>query len=280
MNENYKMEISEPDFSLKVSEWTPLTKNILKIITDNKCNNNKENKTLNGLLCIGKKIDEVASKIEPLLVLRNEPITDIKPETESDTRFIPDSKETEDNIPTEKEKQDLSTVPEKKLKIYQYKVKQEEILATDGNMKIYKQVEEYLEKNLPDNFTREDMIDLVIKAWKKIFNQELSLGSAKTYWIKYKRYMEKQGLIKEDENYHYHKVKKDENEPEDKDDDLDDGKDHCYLPEWTNDEIDVLGDTIFRFPTIEEGIANVAEKLHKTYDEVKLKAKKRGMILR
>jgi len=259
-----KLSIIEPDFILDICKWNPTTLAFLKAFTDHKCSGNK-------------KIDPPVESDSKSLV---EPITDNKPETEPDTQFIPDPKENENKIPTKKEKQDLSAAPEKKLKIFQYKVKEEEILGTDGNMKIYRQVKEYLEKHLPDNFTRLDMINMLPIAWKKIFNEKLSLGSAKTYWAKYKRYMVNQGLIKEDESYHYHKVKEDENEPKDKDDDFDDGKDHSYLPEWTNDELNVLENKIFIPPTIEEGIADVAEKLHKTYEEVELKAKKRGMILK
>jgi len=261
-----KLSIIEPDFILDICDWNPTTLAFLKAFTDRKCNSNK-------------KIDPpVESNDKPLI----EPITDTKPETKPDTQFIPDPKETEDNIPTEKEKQDFSTPPEKKLKICQYKVKEEEILGTDGNMKIYRQVKEYLEKHLPDNFTRLDMINMLPTAWKKIFNEELSLGSAKTYWAKYKRYMVNQGLIKEDESYHYHKVKEDETVPDgkDDDDDSDGGKDHCYLPDWTNDELDFLEKNIFKFPKIDKAIEFIAKELGKTEDEVRSKAKKRGMILR
>ena len=185
--------INEPDFEITIYEWNNRTIQFLKIIADDKYNNNNK---------------------------KNKPPD---PKAKPDTQFIPDPKETKDDIPTEKEKQNFSMTPGKRIQIHQYKVKDEEILGSDGNMKIYKQVEEYLESHLPDIFTRQDMVDLVIKAWNEVFNQELSKGSATTYWIKYKRYMEKHGLIKEDESYHYHKVKEDETEPEGKDDDDDSG---------------------------------------------------------
>jgi hypothetical protein len=233
--------INEPDFEITTYEWNPRTLQILKIIADDKCNNDNKNKTL-------------------------------------DEPYIPDQKETKNNILTKEEQKKPDTPETKKLTICHYKVKQENILATDGNMKIYRQVEEYLEKNLPDKFTRENMINLIVRAWKEIFKEELSLGSAKTYWIKYKRYMEKQGLIKEDKPYSYHKIKEDKEWVED--DDSDDEKDHCYLPEWTNDELAVLEKNIFSFPTKKQAIKHVALELGKTEDEVRLKAKKRGMILR
>jgi len=194
------------------------------------------------------------------------------------TEIVEKKVETESNTQTEEEQKNPNITEPKKLTICQYKVKAEEILDTDGNMKIYKQIEEYLEKNLSDEFTREDMIVLVVKAWKDVFNEELSMGSAKTYWIKYKRYMEKQGLIKEDKPYSYHKIKEDKEWVED--DDPDDEKDHCYLPEWTNDELDVLEKNIFSFPTKKESVEHIAKELGKSESEVILKAKKRGMIFR
>ena len=232
--------INEPDFKITVYEWNQRTLQLLKIIADDKCNNDNKNKTL-------------------------------------DEQYISDQKETEINTHIEEQKKpDVAST--KKIQICQYKVKEEEILATDGNVKVYKQVNEYLEKNLPDNFTRKDMINLVIRAWKDVFKEKLSMGSARTYWIKYKRYMEKQGLIKEDKPYYYHKVKE-EKDWED-DDTSENKKDHCYLPEWTNDELNLLEKNIFSFPTKKEAISHVALKLGKTEDEVRLKAKKRGMIIR
>ena len=244
-----KTIINEPDFEITIYEWNDRTIQFLKIIADDKSNNNdKKNKTL-------------------------------------DEPYIPDQKENgwEDSnkTQTEIEEKKPDPIPKEKQKVFQNKVKDEEILATDGNMKIYRQVKEYLERHLPDNFTRLDVINMLPTAWRKIFNEELSLGSAKTYWAKYKRYMINQGLIKEDKLYCYHKVEKDETEPKDteEDDDSDDGKDHCYLPEWTNKELDVLEKYFFKFPT-EESILFIAAKLNKTKDEVRLKAKKRGMMLR
>ena len=251
MNDNYKMEISEPDFSLKVSEWTPLTKQFLKIITEHKCNDD------NGI----KKTTEKEKR-----------------------RLLPDPKENgwENNNDTMK----VST-PRGDDSEWYGKVPRENILAFHGkaNIPVYRQVHDYLMKYLPDEFTNDDIVDQIIKAFKKMLDTKLKKGSARSYYPSYKRYMKEQGLITKINSHTFCKVNKDKTEPidteEDKDDDdFDDGKDHCYMPEWTNDEIDVLGDTIFRYPTIEEGIANAAEKLHKTYDEVELKAKKKGMILK
>jgi len=297
--------INEPDFLLNIYKWNDTTKEFLKAFAERKYNNNKNKKSeieqphiqkkeeieIGGVAIIDgidfslilKEWNEMTKKIYKILIITNGNANKNKKSeieqshiqkkeeiTETNTESIPSTEDTQ----VEEKTHESNKPEEKKLQICQYKVKEDEILATDNSVNIYKQIEEYLEENLPDIFSRRDMINLMIKAWKKIFNEELSEGSASTYYSKYKRYMEKHNLIRKGKDLLFHKV------GEEDDDDGDDGKDHCYLPDWTKDEMQYLEYNIFMSINIDEAIKKIAKKLGKSEDEVRLKAKKRGMILR
>jgi len=193
-----KLSIIEPDFILDICEWNPTTLAFLKAFTDHKCSGNK-------------KIDPpVESNDKPLFV----PITDIKPENKPDTQFIPDPKETEDDIPIEKEKQDLSTAPEKRPSPKQYKIKDATVLSTHGTnkYKVYKPIYEHIKDHLPDSkFTRDDIINLLLDAYDEVFNEELALSSARTYYTAYKKYMIDNGIIEETCQGIFSKIKENSN---------------------------------------------------------------------
>ena len=186
--------INEPDFLLNIYKWNDTTKEFLKAFAERKCNGNE-------------KIDPpVESNVKPLI----ETITDIKPEIESDTQFILDPKETENDISIEKEKQDSSVAPEKRPSPKQYKIKDAEILGIYGKSKykIYKPIYENILSKLKDGvFLRNDIANWIVKSYDEIFDEELSYGSALAYYNAYKKYMLDHGIIEEKHEGVFSKIK-------------------------------------------------------------------------